>query len=186
MIVLTSRERLLALSLAAVAGALCLYAMVIRPTYHRIQTLERIIPEKQAELHALEAKSVEYTALCKGFDDFRARASAQDPNFELLPYLEALTEKHGLKKNIVTMAPDALPLEGDYSATVVKIELDGVAMKPLVGFLKEIDTSEPCVRLGSVHIRRNRTDDTLLDSTVEIRGPQRGRPPLALDTGAPS
>jgi type II secretory pathway component PulM len=186
MITLTKRERLLALSLAAVASALCLYAMVIRPTYHRIQTLERIIPEKQAELHTLEAKSVEYMTLCKGFDDFQAVASTQDPNFELLPYIEALTEKHGLKKNIVTMAPDALPLQGDYAATVVRIELDGVAMKSLVGFLKEIDTSEPCVRLGSVRIRRNPTDDALLDSTVEIHGPQRGRPPLALDARAPS
>ena len=90
MIVLTKRERLLALGLTAGISVLSLYAMVIRPTYHRIQTLERIIPEKQRELHALEAKSVEYIALCKGFEDFRAKAAAQDPNFQLLPYLETL------------------------------------------------------------------------------------------------
>jgi len=183
MITLTKRERLLALGLAAATGVLSLYALVIRPTYHRIQTLERIIPEKQAELHALEAKSVEYLALCKGFEDFRTKASAQDPNFQLLPYLEALTEKHRLTKNIVTMAPDALQLQPDYSTTVVRIELDGVALKQLVGFLKEIETSEPCVRVGSLHIRKNLTDDALLDSTVEIRGPQPGERPVALDTG---
>lgn len=184
MITLTKRERSLALGLAAATSVLSLYALVIRPTYHRIQTLERIIPERQSELHAIEAKSVEYLALCKGFEDFRTKASAQDPNFQLLPYLEALTEKHGLTKNIITMAPDVLQLQPDYSATVVRIELDGVPLKQLVGFLKEVETSEACVRLGSLHIRKNLTDDALVDSTVEIRGPQPGQEPVALGASA--
>jgi type II secretory pathway component PulM len=181
MIVLTKRERFLALGLAAAISASALYAVVIRPTYHRIQTLDRIIPEKQSELHALEAKSVEYTALCKGFEDFRAKAAAQDPNFQLLPYLETLLDKYGLAKNVVTMGPNALQLQPDYSETVVKIELDGVAIKPLVGFLKEIETSKACAQIGSLHIRKNPTDNALVDSTIEIYGPQPGRDPVALD-----
>ena len=181
MIVLTKRERLLALSLAAALSASCLYAVVIRPTCHRIQTLERIIPEKQTELHSLEAKSVEYTALCKGFENFRAKAAAQDPNFQLLPYLEELLKKHRLDRNVVHMAPDTPQLQPDYSETVVKIELDGVAMKPLVGFLTEIETSKVCTQIGSLHIRKNPTDEVLVDSTIEIHGPQPGRDPIALD-----
>jgi type II secretory pathway component PulM len=181
MIVLTKRERWLGLGLAAVVSVSCLYAVVIRPTCHRIQTLERIIPDKQNELHALEAKSVEYTTLCKGFEDFRAKAAAQDPNFELPTYLETLLDKHGLTKNIVTMAPDVLQLRPDYSETVVKIELDGVSLKQLVGFLKEIETSQVCTQIGSLHISRNLTDDSLLDSTVEIHGPQPGQSPVAIN-----
>jgi len=181
MIALTKRERLLALGLAAAVTVSSLYAVVIRPTYHRIQTLERIIPEKQSELHALEAKSVEYTALCKGFEDLRAEAAAQDPNFQLLPYLEELLDKHGLTKNVVTMAPDALQLQPDYSETVVKIELDGVSLRQLVGFLKEIEASQVCTQIGSLHIRKNPTSDALLDSTVEIHGPQPGQNPVAID-----
>jgi type II secretory pathway component PulM len=181
MIVLTKRERLLALGLAAAISVSSLYALVIRPTYHRIQTLERIIPEKQTELHTLEAKSVEYTALCKGFEDFRAKAAAQDPNFQLAPYLEGLLEKHGLTKNIVTMAaPDALQLQSDYSETVVKIELDGIPLKQLLGFLKEIEASDVCAQFGSVHISKNRTDDALVDSTIEIRGSRPSRDSVAL------
>jgi type II secretory pathway component PulM len=175
MIALTKRERWLALGVVAAISASSLYAVVIRPTSYRLQTLERIIPEKQSELHALEAKSVEYTALCKSFQDFRAKAAAQDPNFELLPYLETLVEKHGLDKNLVNMTPEALQLQPDYSETVVRIELDGVSLKQLVGFLKEIETSQVCAQVGSLHIRKNPTSDALLDSTVEIHGPQPGR-----------
>lgn len=175
MIALTKRERFLALGLTVGVSALSVYAMVIRPAYHRIQTLERIIPEKQSELHALEAKSVEYIALCKGFENFRAKAAAQDPNFQLLPYLETLLDKHGLAKNVVNMAPDNLQLQPDYAETVVKIELDGVLLKQLVGFLKEIETAKVCAQVGSLHIRKNPTSDSLLDSTIEIHGPQPGR-----------
>ena len=181
MIALTKRERLLALGLAAAMSVSCLYAVVIRPTGQRIQTLERVIPEKQSELHSLEAKSVEYTTLCKGFEDFQAKAAAQDPNFQLLPYLETLLGKYGLTKNVVSMGPAALQLPGDYSETVVQIELDGVAMKPLVGFLKEIETSNACTQIGSLHIRKNATDEVLLDSTIEIHGPQPRQHPVATD-----
>ena len=181
MIVLTKRERTLALGLAAAIGVSALYAVVIRPTCYRIQTLERIIPEKQSELHALEAKSVEYTAMRKGFEDFQAKAAAQDPNFRLLPYLETLLDKHGLGKNVVNMAPDALQLQGGYSETVVKIEMDGVSLKQLVGFLKEIEASQICAQVGSLHIRKNATSDSLLDSTIEIHGPQSGQRPLAVN-----
>ncbi len=182
MIVLTKRERLLALSLTAGVGVLSLYAMVIRPTHQRIQTLERIIPEKQRELHALEAKSVEYMALCKGYEDFRAKAAAQDPNFQLLPYLETLLEKHGLTRNVVTMAPDSLQLQPDYAETVVKIDLDGVSLKQLLGLLKEIETSKACTQIVSVHIRKNPTSDALLDSSIEVHGPQPSQSPVVLDT----
>ncbi len=180
MIALTKRERMLALSLAAGTSLLALYAMVIRPTEQRIQTLERLIPEKQSELHALEAKSVEYIALCKGFEDFRAKAASQDPNFQLLPYLETLLDKHGLAKNVVNMAPDTLQLQSDYAETVVKIDLDGVSLKQLVAFLKEIETAKVCAQIGSLHIRKNPTSEALLDSTIEIHGPHTSQVPVAL------
>jgi len=181
MIVLTKRERTLALGLAAAVSVSALYVVVIRPTCYRIQTLERIIPEKQSELHTLEAKSVEYTAMRKGFEDFQAKAAAQDPNFQLLTYLEKLLEKHELTKNLVTMAPDAVRLQGDYSETVVKIELDGVSLKQLVGFLREIEASQICAQVGSLHIRKNPTSDSLLDSAIEVHGPQAGQNPVAVD-----
>lgn len=181
MIALTKRERVLGIALAAGVGVCFLYAVVIRPTYHRIHTLERIIPEKQSELHALEARSVEYSALLKRFESFRTKAASQDPNFQLLPYLETLLDKHALTKNVVTMAPENLQLQGDYAETVVKIELDGIPLKQLIGFLKEIETSEVCTQIGTLHIRRNPTSDSLLDSTIEIHGSPGGQSPVALN-----
>jgi type II secretory pathway component PulM len=181
MITLTKRERWLSIGLAAITGVGFLYAAVVRPACHRIQTLERIIPEKQSELHALEAKSLEYLALSREFEDFRAKAAAQDPSFQLLPYLESLLEKHSLTKNVVTMAPDAVQLRPDGFETVVKIELDGVPLKQLLGLLKEIEASDVCTQIASLHLCRNRTDETLLDATIDIHSPQGGQGSVAAD-----
>jgi type II secretory pathway component PulM len=183
MIALTKRERWLAIGLAGVVGVGSLYAAVVKPACHRIQTLERIIPEKQSELHALEAKSVEYLALCKEFEDFQTKAAAQDPSFQLLPYLESLLEKHSLTKNVVTMAPDAVQVRPDCLETVVKIELDSVPLRQLLGFLKEIESSEVCTQIASLHIRKNPTDDALVDSTIDIHSPQPRHDPVAADIG---
>ena len=94
MIVLTKRERLLGLSLAAAISVSCLYAVMIRPTCHRIQTLERIIPDKQSELHVLEAKSVEYPRPCaRTSKHLPGQGSRTGPELQLLPYLETLLDK---------------------------------------------------------------------------------------------
>jgi type II secretory pathway component PulM len=183
MLLLTTRERLLAVGLTAAVGVWLLYALAVRPACQRIRTLERVIPEKQAELRTLQAKSVEYVALRKDFDDFRTRAATQDPNFQLLPYLEALIGKHGLTRNIAAMAPETLQVQPGCFETVVKIDLQGISLKQLVGLLREIEASEVCAQIGSLHIHRDPEVETLLDSTIEIHSPRPGQNALAVDTG---
>jgi hypothetical protein len=93
---------LLALGLTAGISVLSLYAMVIRPTS----------PIRNSEHHPGEAEGAPWRprvdiALCR----LRTSAKATPrPNFQLLPYLETLLEKHGLDKNVVNMAPDNLQL----------------------------------------------------------------------------
>jgi type II secretory pathway component PulM len=181
MVLLTTRERLLAGGLIAAVGVWLLYAVAIKPTCQRIRTLERVIPEKQAELHTLQAKSIEYVALRKDFEDFRAGAGTQDPNFQLTSYLEKLIKKHGLDKNLADMAPHTVEVEPGYSETVVKIDLQGISLKQLVGLLKEIEASQACAQIGSLHIHRDPEVETLLDSTVEIHSPQSGQSGLAVN-----
>ena len=172
MISLTKREQWLAAVLALSLGAAALYTTAVKPASHRIRTLERMIPAKQSELHALEAESAEYLALCKEYEDFHSRAASQDPDFQVLPYLESLIERHGLAGHVVTMAPDAIQLRSDCSETIVKIELDGLSLAQLVRLIREIEASEACTQIASLHIRRSPADEALLDSTIEIHSPQ--------------
>lgn len=172
MIHLTRRERSLAVGLAAVVGIWSLYAAAIKPARDRIRALGRIIPEKRSELRDVQAMSTEYATLCRRLERFRATAAAQDPNFQLLPHLEKLVERHGLARNMTRMAPGGLQGGGDYAGTVVEIELQSVSLKQLIALIQAIEASEVLTQVASLHFRRGLVDPALLDSTIEIRSPR--------------
>jgi len=172
MIQLTRRERTLAIGLAAVIGVWGLYALAIQPTLNRIQTLRRIVPEKQKELEALQAAGADYLSLTSKFEQLRARMASQQGDFQPLPFLEAMIERHKLAGHVVGMQQDVLQPRPDYSEVVVGIELQDVSLAQLIEFLAAVETSEAVAQVGSLHIRRDRAREGLLDSTVSISCPR--------------
>lgn len=172
MVRLNKRERLLAVGLGLTVTVWALYVAAVAPVRDRIRTLERIIPEKRAELRAVQASSAEYIAKRDAFESLRTRVAAQNPDFQLPSYLETLVEKQGLGKHVVTMTPNTLQLQADYAETIVGIELEAVSLKQLVDFLAVAETSEVLAAIGGLHIYRSPDDPTLLNATVEIHSPQ--------------
>jgi hypothetical protein len=65
----------------------------------------------------------------------------------------------------------------DYSETVVTIELQDVALRQIINFLTDVETTDAVVRVGSLHIRKDAVNDALLDSTVEIYSPRAAAAP---------
>ena len=108
--------------------------------------------------------------------------ASQEPDFQLLPFLETLIEQHKLAGHVVTMGPDTLLPQTDYSEVVVTIELHEVSLKQLIDFLSAVETSTSVVRVGTLHIRKDPKNEALLDSTVGICSPKIGRPALATQT----
>jgi Tfp pilus assembly protein PilO len=182
MIQVTKRERRLALGLMVALALWAGYALAVRPARERIRTLERIVPEKQAQLQDLAAKSAQYTALRDEFAQARAQMAAQQPDFQLLPFLESLIDRHKLTGHLVTMNPDTLQPQPDYAETVVTIELHEISLKELVDFLSDVESSASLARIGTLHIRKDPKSETQLDSTVEICSPKLGPPALATQT----
>jgi hypothetical protein len=179
MMQITKRERFLAVGLTGVVAFLALYAWAIRPARDRIHTLERVIPEKQAQLRDLQTKSTQYLSLRNEFAQAKTRLASQDLDFELLPFLETTIERHQLAKHVAKMEPDTLRPQAENAEVVVTIELHEISLKQLVDFLSDVETSESVVHIGSLHISKNPKSDTLLDSTVGVCSPKFGPPAVA-------
>lgn len=175
MIQLTKRERRLAIGVLAAVLVWAVYGLAIEPVRGRIQTLKRVIPEKESELRELRAKSDEYISLRKDLEQVQKRMARQDSGFELLSFVESLLEQHGL---------NATDMDG-YLGTVVEITLDNIALAQLVDFLKAIDSSDVVAQVGSLHIRKDAANEMLLDSTVEIHSPGLPQTALATDVARP-
>ena len=171
----TSRERTLTAFLLTALAACALYSLALKPARDRIQTLQRIIPEKRAQLRDLQAKTVRYTALKRTFDQQRANLASQDPNFQLLPFLEATIERHKLAKQATMGGRDPLQPQPDYGEAVVTIELHNDSLQQIVDFLREVDTSKSAVHIGSLRICKAPNTQGLLNSTIEISSPKLSR-----------
>jgi len=166
---LTHREYWLAAGLVAFAAALAFYVVGVGPALERIETLNRVIPEKRSELERLRIKTGEYIALHDSIEDLRTKIALQEKTFQLLPYAESLIQECGLTKNVVTMKQQASQLETNYHETVVEIEMENLTLRQLFDFLQKIQSSKVLARTKTLHIKRNLTNADLLDSVVEIR-----------------
>jgi cell division protein FtsB len=166
---LTRREYWLAGVLVAFIAAWAFYAIGVGPALERIETLNRVIPEKQNELEKLRTMASEYTALNDAIEDLRTKIASQQETFELLPYAESLVQECGLLKNLVTMKPQTSQLETNYHETVVEIEMENLTLRQIFDFLQKIQSSKILARTKTLYIKKNLKNSDLLDSIIEIR-----------------
>ncbi len=169
MIRLTRREKLLAGGLVIFIAAWSLFTAGVKPALTRIETLNRVISEKQHELEKVRAISKEYIFLSNSFDSLHTKVASQHETFELLPFLESLIAECGLAKNLETMKRDVLQIDSNYSETIVEVRLESLSLDKLVDFLRKIESSQVQARTKSLYIKRNMTNKNLLDSVIEIR-----------------
>ena len=168
MIRLRRREKLLAGGLFIFTAVWFLFAVAVNPTLGRIETLNRVISEKQQELEDVRAISKEFICLNKGLDYLHTKVDAQGETFELLPFLESLIDDCGLEANFETMKRQVLQVDSDYYEVIVEVRLEGLSIGRLVDFLSKIESLRARVRTKSLYIKRNMANKNLLDVVIEV------------------
>jgi len=165
---LTHRERRLVVGLAVVVGAWALFALGIRPATERIETLNRVIPEKQMMLEELRKKSAEYLALRASLGGYKRKAASVERGFELLAFLESMTTKLHLAKKVAKMKQKVSQLDANYCETTVEIELESLTLKQLVEFLIKTKSSDHLLRIKSLFAKKDTTNPNLIDTVIQI------------------
>ena len=168
MIRLTRREKMLAGGLVVFAAVWSAFAVGVKPALARIETLNRVIFQKQQELEKVCTKSKEYIYLRDSLDNLRTKIASQQTTFELLPFLESLIEECGLSENVSSMKQHVLEIDSNYSETIVEVRLENLSLRNLVDFLCKVETSQVPARTKSLYIKKNATNKDRLDSVVEI------------------
>ncbi len=165
---LTRREHWLAAGLGAFVVIWATYAFGVSPVRERIETLNRVIPEKQSELELLHAKAAEFVALRDGIEDIRARIASQEQTFELMPFVDSLVKECGLLQNVVSMKPQTSQFGSDYLETVVDIKMESLTLPQLFDFLLKLESSKVLTTTKRLYIKKNLRNAGLLDSQIEI------------------
>jgi type II secretory pathway component PulM len=170
MIGLRPRERALTIGLIVLATGLSLYGFVVRPTLARVQTLQRIIPERQQELRDMAAKTRQVLILSSRLEAVRQEIDSK-PTTELLPAVESIVSRQGLPIHLTGLSQQTTETETRLGQAVVEVALQKLTLKQVLDLLREVQTTIPAVRIGSLHLSRHPQDPSLLDVTATFRRP---------------
>ena len=168
MIRLTYRERWLVVGLVVFIMAWAFFALVIRPAIDRMETLGRVIPQKQGELAELRTKSEQYLALRTRLDGFKKEAALEEKGFELLAFLESMTAELRLAKKVAAMRQELLQLDSNHCEVIVEVKLESLTLRQLVNFLLKTESSNHLLRIKSLYTKKNTTNPNFLDTVVQI------------------
>lgn len=164
---LTKREKLLASSLVVFTAIWLLFAFVVKPAYERVQTLGRVIPQKEDELRRLYDETAEFVSLTNQLNNLREKMASQE-GFQLLPFLESQIQILSLTDNVEAMKQNVIPIESNYSQTIVEVKLQNLTLAQLIDFLRHVESQNVLAVVKSLYIRKNAESKDLLDSTIEI------------------
>ena len=166
---LTQREYWLASGVAVLTATWVFFALGVTPALERMETLKRVIPEKQNELDRLRIKAGEYESLREDLEDLRAKIASQEKTFELLPFVESLVGECDLTQNVKTIKQVAAQPETDVQEIVVEIEMENVTLRQLCEFIEKIQSPNILANIKRFTIKKNPTNPDLLDSQIEAR-----------------
>jgi type II secretory pathway component PulM len=162
---ITRREKRLLLFLVVLAGVWLAYSYLLKPARGRLDTLERVIPEKQAALAQLVALRKQYTTLQNQSAQLQQQLAGQPANFALLAFLERAARQCSLTP--AAMEEQPIPLDSDVTETAVSMDFQEISLEQLVRFLSALRSCPAALRIKSLHITRNASSD-LLNVTVMI------------------
>jgi hypothetical protein len=165
---LTYRERFLVIGVVVLMGASSSFVFGIRPVIERVDTLTRVIPERQKQLDRLRVKSAEYLALRSGLDDLEKNITSGEKQFELLTYLETAITQSQLVGNVAAMKQETLQLNSNYYELIVETKLEDVTLKQLVEFLLKARDSNHLLQIKTLYAKKSTTGPGLLNAVIQI------------------
>jgi len=150
-------------------GLCCIYALWIKPLSTRLNTLERIVPEKAALFDQLLSKHQQILDLQDNLNRINQNLADQPQNFDLLSALENIAQQNRLTiYNVQSKTSDIYtPLDRTYAETLITLEMRDITLEHLVGFLAKIPTENTFIRVKNLDIK-TMPNSKLLESNMII------------------
>ena len=167
MFVPVNKQRSLIIALAALAAAASVYAFILKPAIERLDTLNRVLPEKYALLHQLQAKSTQYLALRTQLAGIEKQTAGQKDS-EPLAALQSITDRLGIARSVAYMRKDLARLDSQRCEVIAELRLENITLKNIIDLMLEIK-SAPCPMLPkSLYIEKSKANPNLLHIILQV------------------
>ncbi len=143
------------------------YSGLIVPARQRVQTLQRLIPQKKEELSRLNQLSGRYEMINNKLGRVNEQINADD-GFEIIANAEKLIKACELQQRVRSMNQQVIPFDQHYSQVVVDLSMNRLSMSELVDFLRGIRESDTRMRIKNLSVKRQGSGGQWLDVQLQL------------------
>ncbi|PIE62477.1 MAG: general secretion pathway protein GspM [Desulfobacter postgatei] len=143
---------------------------VYLPAVDKRGMLEKKVVSKARDFELMQTLEMTSRRYAKSFDLKKEALEKRGPQFTLFSFLDALSSKSLVKKNVAYMKPFSQDMENsDYMLSRVTVKLQQVSLKGLVDFLVRIETSPHGVSVISLSLTKSGDKGQFLDAVIETQ-----------------
>lgn len=143
---------------------------VYLPAVDKRAILEKKVVSKARNIEQMQTLEIRRRQYTENFDLEKGALQRRGPRFTLFSFLESLSSKSLVKKNVAYMKPFSQDIENsDYIISRVTVKLQQVYLKGLVDFLVRIETSPHGVSVISLSLTKSGDQGQFLDAVIETQ-----------------
>jgi type II secretory pathway component PulM len=162
---LAPRERVLVAAASAALGLALVAVAIVGPALSASARATQRVAAAEQELEAVRRLRHDY-------DEIHGRLAAVEerirggPRGEIFTLLESLARQSAV--SIDSMEPRTSAASPEFAETRVQLELKGLSLAQLAGFLNRVETAPQLLSIKSLRIRTRADKPELLDATVTV------------------
>jgi len=147
------REKIIVYAGAALTALGLLYGLWVAPELERAETLKSQMAAKERQLHELIRLRTQWDTLQNNKSTLETRLKARGNGFQVNGWLETAAEQAGIRDKMgeVKVSPPAL--EGKLKKVAAEVEVKGVTLEEIIGYLYLIEDPDKMVRIEKIEVR---------------------------------
>jgi|GEM_PF-648940 len=161
----TNREKNLLKILGAVVAVTLLYSFIIEPIFIQGNNGNKTSGTKKDDLYELEKIYKKYQVTV----DLKNKINNSIKNsVSISSIVDEIATSHNIIKNKVDLREREGKIHNKVQKVKTEIKFEGVAIKPLLSMLDQLESSSTFIKIKKVSIYTTSTDNTRYDATIEV------------------
>jgi len=170
---LSDREKIFLIVGSAVVVLLVLWLGVISPYRKGLEKTEARIASREQQLEEVRMLQKQYLKLQGAMAAAEKNLTGKNQGFSVFSFVEDVTNRLGVRDNLVSMRPQTPQVQGDYREEAVEIRLERIGLDQLVRILYAIDAADSPLQTKTMRLKPRFDNAAQLDAVLVVSSLQR-------------
>lgn len=164
---MTQREQWLIGGTVLFIALVALWLGVIEPYRNASALVERQIASRQRQLREVQEVARRYQSLRRQVAAAEARL-AKGAQQSLFSFIETLTQRYGIRENLVSLRPQKAQSQGALREESVEIKLERISLEQLVKLLFDLEQGDLALQVRTLRVKTRFDNRSELDVAILV------------------